>query len=109
LPPTTLDHRVSLIQQRADGTHFRPLFLHTGSRDGIRAARPSDVDRCVSLANRRHVSGVLFRPYTVDFLAGRLEAGSLRPRAPAYGLDDFYVSETGFKLRRAQQFRTSKD
>jgi hypothetical protein len=66
--------------------------MHAGRRDGIRAARPASFVRS---------------PLTSSQAGAPL--GSLRTRAPAYGLNDFYVLETRFRLRRAQQIRISKD
>lgn len=64
---------------------------------GIRTARPDDLGRCVALINRTHGGRDLFRPYTHEFLADRLDVGFSAPGPhswrPAYCMNDFCVLE----------------
>ncbi|HWO94108.1 MAG TPA: hypothetical protein VNL92_05030, partial [Dehalococcoidia bacterium] len=59
--------------------------------------RPSEVAKCVALINRTHKGQDLFRPYTADFLRGRLDDPSWGPRpefwVPVYGWPDYWVLE----------------
>jgi hypothetical protein len=63
----------------------------------IRKATSHDLCRCVSLINRTHRGLDLFRPYTMEFLSGRLGDPYWGPKpawwAKVYGRDDFYVAE----------------
>lgn len=63
----------------------------------IRNAKPADLPRCVELINQTHAGLDLFRPYTVEFLEGRLDDPAWGPRPgfwPAvYSWDDFFVAE----------------
>lgn len=65
--------------------------------NGARKAHVGDLARCVELINGTHKDRDLFRPYTLQSLSDRLDAGlagGLRSTArPPYSLDDFYVLE----------------
>ena len=65
--------------------------------DGIRLGTEPDLPRCIKLINRTHEGLDLFRPYTLDFLRGRLDDPFWGPKpawwAHVYGWPDFYVLE----------------
>jgi hypothetical protein len=76
-----------------------PAKVASGSDEHIRNARPDDLDACAAMINRAHAGLDLFRPYTPEFLADRLDPGFV-PEGPAvtarpYTYDDFYVVERG--------------
>ncbi len=63
----------------------------------VRKATEDDLRACVAMINRTHRGLDLFRPYTVDFLANRLDEGSWAPKVGwnphVYGWDEFFVVE----------------
>lgn len=65
----------------------------------VRPATADDLPRCVELINRTHAGLDLFRPYTVEFLADRLDHHGWGPTPdflpPVYGWGDFHVLESG--------------
>ncbi|MBI1886170.1 MAG: hypothetical protein HYS09_07670 [Chloroflexi bacterium] len=77
-------------------THFAAADTRERG-EGIRAARRSDIRACVRLINRTQRGLDLFRPYTVDFLQGRLDDVTWGPRPdwwiPIYSWPDYYVLE----------------
>jgi len=74
-----------------------PARAMEGGSAGIRPARRSDVRRCVALTNRTHNGMDLFKPYTAEWLALRLdeEFWGIRPVLwpYVYGWADFHVVE----------------
>lgn len=77
-------------------THLRdPAQGRTSAR--ARPATEDDLARCCELINRTHKGLDLFRPYSTDFLASRLDDGSWGPRPvfidEVYGWGDFTVFE----------------
>jgi hypothetical protein len=64
----------------------------------FRPAEEKDLSCCVELINRTHRGLDLFRPYTVEFLEGRLDDPCWGPKPgfwmPVYGWDDYWVVET---------------
>lgn len=71
-----------------------------GDARSIRKAKRSEIRRCVALINRTHRGLGLFRPYTPEYLRGRLDEGMPGPKPPAwlaahsvYGWQDYYVLE----------------
>ena len=86
---------VDLDQLSATITHLDPA-------EGVPSARArpiteADLGRCVELINRTHEGLDLFRPYTVDYLAERLNDPSWGPKPEfypsVYGWGDFAVIE----------------
>ena len=74
-----------------------------GCRDArVRPIRPDDVDRCVELINATHDGLDLFRPYTADFLRGRLDDLFWGPKPPfvatVYDWHDMAVLEHGGEI-----------
>ncbi len=68
-----------------------------GDATGIRPARRSATRRCVPLINRTHRGLDLFRPYTPEFLRGRLDDPMWGPKPDSwiavYNWDDYFVLE----------------
>ena len=94
---------VSTVPEREDEVPGIPVTVlqypavPTTAAAGIRTARPSDIDGCVAMINRTHAGRDLFRPYTPEYLADRLDPGSPSTGPiggkPPYCRDDFYVLE----------------
>lgn len=67
------------------------------SSERVRPATEADLGRCCELINRTHAGLDLFRPYTEDFLATRLDDPNWGPRpefiAEVYGWGDLLVVE----------------
>jgi hypothetical protein len=87
-------------KQRAATVHCFPSRPFSGQTDGIRLARRSDARRCVALVNRTHRGLDLFRPYTGEYLQGKLDDTYWGPKPDSwvavYGWQDYYVlEETG--------------
>lgn len=65
----------------------------------VRPVRREDVARCVELVNATHAGLDLFRPYTPEFLEGRLDDCMWGPKpafwSRVYGWDDYMVVEEG--------------
>jgi hypothetical protein len=74
-----------------------PAKPGASSTPGVRTATPDDIPRCVALINGTHAGRDLFRPYTPEFLANRLDPGYAppgpTPPTPVYCFDDFSVVE----------------
>ena len=79
-----------------------PARASSGGNTGIRTATPADVERCAALINRTHAGRDLFRPYTPEFLADRLDEGFWGARPPGwvsvYCWDDMRVIERGGEI-----------
>jgi hypothetical protein len=79
-----------------------PRRAYSGSKRGIRKARPDDIARCVELINRTHKGLDLFRPYGAAFLEERLDDGYWRERwedwPKVYDWDDYYVVEVDGRI-----------
>lgn len=82
--------------------HCFPSRSHDGEAEGIRLARRSDIRRCVAMINRTHRGLDLFRPYTVEYLQGKLDDSFWGPKpefwVPVYGWGDYYVLEEGGRI-----------
>ncbi len=82
--------------------HCFPSRRFGGQTDGIRLARRSDARRCVALVNRTHRGLDLFRPYTVEYLQGKLDDTCWGPKpnfwVPVYGWQDYYVLEEAGRI-----------
>ncbi len=74
-----------------------PAAPLAASEERIRIARPEDLPVCAVIINRTHARLDLFRPYTAEFLADRLDPGWTPPEVPVaprpYTYDDLYVVE----------------
>jgi hypothetical protein len=74
-----------------------PATATGGGSETIRTATPADIEQCVRLINRTHAGRDLFRPYTAEFLADRLDEGFWGARPPdfvtVYRWDDMRVLE----------------
>ena len=92
------------VRDDADGVPGVPVTVHhfpagrfRGDRSGIRKARRADIRRCAALINGTHRGFDLFRPYTPEYLAGRLDGGVWvafpNPAFEVYGWGDYHVVE----------------
>ncbi len=88
--------KVSTDKLTATVTHLRDPAEGTPS-PRFRLATEADLDECCRLINRTHDGLDLFRPYSSEFLAGRLDDPNWGPRptfiADVYGWGDFGVLE----------------
>ena len=73
-----------------------------GDVGGIRVAGPADIRSCIELINRTHEGLDLFRPYSVEYLQGKLGDFCREPkqesRPAVYGWPDYYVLEEGGRI-----------
>ena len=70
-----------------------------GDARGIRLAGPPDIRSCIELINRTHQGLDLFRPYSDEYLQGKLDDSCRGPesesRPAVYGRQDYYLLEEG--------------
>jgi hypothetical protein len=69
---------------------------------GIRLARPPDTRSCIELINRTHQGLDLFRPYSEEYLQGKLDDSCRGPepesRPAVYGRQDYYLLEENGRI-----------
>ena len=77
--------------------HCFPSHPFEQDGNGIRFARRSEIRSCVALINRTHRGLDLFRPYSEEYLRGKLADPPWGPKpkswTPVYGWQDYYVLE----------------
>ena len=73
-----------------------------GDAGGIRLAGPADIRCCIELINRTHHGLDLFRPYSEEYLQGKLDELCRGPepgaRPAVYGMQDYYLLEEGGRI-----------
>lgn len=73
-----------------------------GDAGGIRLAGPSDTGSCIELINGTHQGLDLFRPYSEEYLRGKLgdPCGGPTPesRTAVYSMQDYYLLEEGGRI-----------
>ena len=94
--------RAGDVPGRSVTVHYFPKRPFDGDASGIRLARRSDTRRCMRLINRTHRGLDLFRPYSEEYLQGKLDDPCWGPKPqfwPAvYGWQDYYVLQEGGRI-----------
>jgi hypothetical protein len=89
------DKLTATVTHLVDPTQGRPS-------PRARRATVEDLDACCDLINRTHAGLDLFRPYSSEFLEGRLDDPNWGPKpsflSQVYGWDDFWVIEHDGKI-----------
>ena len=97
-PAATYYYRRARRKQGTRATIFcYPRRPFEGEAEGVRRVQPTDIPRCVELINRTHCGLDLFRPYTAEWLGGRLDDPCWGPNfgesVHVYGWEDYHVIE----------------
>lgn len=89
---------------RVEGLSATVFHFHGDGRsdDRVRATGLADLPRCIELVNRSHAGLDFFKPYSLEFLRGRLDDPSWGPKppfwTPVYEWGDHFVLEEGDRI-----------